>query len=199
MNCYFDKGRIYKGSAAEISVPVVPACFSAETNDITVQFYTDGEGSIEFSVSAETLAVSGNVGTVIFTPEQLEALADGQLRYTSVLAGYFTQEWETQYFLVTPSIHTVIDFVTTDDVDSIVASAISEADLVTQSDLDDYAKLTDIPSLDGYATEQYVDSAVTASTQNMVTSSSITNIWVGTEQQYDAITNKDNSTLYIIK
>lgn len=202
MVCNLNSGRIYKGSAAEITVPVVPACVSAMTDDIVARFYTtNSENCIEFSATAGTMTIDGNNGTVYFQPEQLEALEDGQLRYTSILDGYFAQDWETAYFLVTPQPHTVIDFVTEDEVAELVTDLVSTAmtGYATEEELSEYAKLTDIPSLAGYATTDFVNSSLSAATQNMVTSTSITNIWVGTEAQYDAITNKDNTTLYIIK
>lgn len=187
--------RIYKGSSAEITVPVVPGCFSAQTDDIVVEFYTVGDDSIEFSVSAGTLTMDGDYGTVYFAPEQLEALEDGQLRYTSTLDGSFVREWESVYFLLTPQPHTVINFVTTETVQELVDDAIDEENLVHEEDLEGYAKLTDIPDVSGYATKSELSQAVVG----MVTSSTITTIWVGSEAEYDAISNKDNQTLYIIK
>lgn len=187
--------RIYKGSAAELTVPVVPGCFSAQTDDIVARFYTVGDDSIEFSVSAGTLTVEGDYGTVYFAPEQLEALPDGQLRYTSVLAGSFAQDWETAYFLLTPKPHTVINFVTTETVQQLVDDTISEEHLVNEEDLEGYAKLTDIPDVSVYATKSELSQAVVG----MVKSDTITTIWVGSEAEYDAISNKDNQTLYIIK
>lgn len=198
MVCNLNSGRIYKGSAAEISVPVVPACVSAMTDDIVARFYTtNSENCIEFSATAGTMTVSGNTGTVYFQPEQLEALEDGQLRYTSILDGYFAQDWETAYFLVTPQPHTVIDFVTEDEVAELVTDLVSTAmtGYATEEELSEYAKLTDIPDVSGYATKSELSSAV----EGMVKSTTIETIWVGTEEQYNAITNKDNHTLYIIK
>lgn len=198
MVCNLNSGRIYKGSAAEITVPVVPACVSAMTDDIVARFYTtNSENCIEFSATAGTMTIDGNDGTVYFQPEQLEALEDGQLRYTSILDGYFAQDWETSFFLVTPQQHTVIDFVTEDEVAELVTDLVSTAmtGYATEEELSQYAKLTDIPDVSQYATKSELSTA----TEGMVTSSTISTIWVGTEEQYNAITNKDNQTLYIIK
>lgn len=198
MVCNLNSGRIYKGSAAEITVPVVPACVSAMTDDIVARFYTtNSENCIEFSATAGTMTIDGNEGTVYFQPEQLEALEDGQLRYTSILDGYFAQDWETAFFLVTPQQHTVIDFVTEDEVAELVTDLVSTAmtGYATEEELSEYAKLTDIPDVSQYTTQQELSEA----TEGMVTSSTISTIWVGTEEQYNAITNKDNQTLYIIK
>ena len=259
MTCNLTGGRIYKGSIAEITVPMFPRCYTGSTDDLVVDFYTTPGGtSIEFSVSAGTIELDGVNGTVVFQVPQLGVLDDGQLRYNTACGEDYNRDWETRWFVTTPNdfqpveyitsanVETVVEslmddyltvsaasdtyatkqmltaatsglttsaqvqsivtaattgFTTTAQVESIVTAATSG--LVTsaqmETTLNDYAKLEDIPSLDGYATEQYVGNAITGATQNMVTSSTITNIWVGTEAQYNAIPTKDNRTLYIIK
>ena len=259
MTCNLTGGRIYKGSIAEITVPMFPRCYTGETEDLVANFYTTPGGtSIEFSVSAGTIELDGVNGTVVFQVPQLGVLDDGQLRYNTACGEDYNRDWETRWFVTTPNdfqpveyitsanVETVVEslmddyltvsaasdtyatkqmltaatsglttsaqvqsivtaattgFTTTAQVESIVTAATSG--LVTsaqmETTLNDYAKLEDIPSLDGYATEQYVGNAITGATQNMVTSSTITNIWVGTEAQYNAIPTKDNRTLYIIK
>ena len=117
------------------------------------------------------------------------------MRYTSTLDGSFVREWESVYFLLTPQPHTVINFVTTETVQELVDDAIDEENLVHEEDLEGYAKLTDIPDVSGFATRDELSTTV----EGMVTSGTITTIWVGTVAQYDAISNKDNQTLYIIK
>lgn len=49
-----------------------------------------------------------------------------------------------------------------------------------------------------YATSADTEQAISTATQNMVVSTSIRTIWVGTSQQYEAITTKDPNTLYFI-
>ena len=287
MTCNLNGGRIYKGSIAEITVPMFPRCYTGETEDLVVNFYTTTGTSIEFSVSAGTITLDGFDGTVVFQVPQLGVLEDGLLRYHTACGEDYGRDWESRWFVVTPNDYTPVEYVTSDNVDAIVASSmtgyltievadqtyakISDVPVVTgytttgdvltivtanttafttsaqvesmitsattgytttgdvesmitsattgyttsaqvesivtanttayttsaqvETTLEDYAKLSDIPSLDGYATESYV----TAATQSMVTSSTIDTIWVGTEQQYEAITNKLNTTLYIIK
>ena len=215
MICNFSGGRIYKGSNCEVTLPMVPSCVTADTDNLVVKFYTeDSDHSVEFSVSAGTLTLDGNEGTVVFQPVQLDVLADGLLRYETTIEDFYVREWESRYMIVTPADYTPVDYVTTDtvqgvvegmmtgyttsaQVESIVTAATSG--LVSTTDLEttlqDYAKVTDIPDVSGFATIADIQSA----TADMVTSSTITNIWVGTQTQYDQILSKDNATLYIIK
>ena len=272
MTCNLNGGRIYKGSIAEITVPMFPRCYTGETEDLVANFYTSTGTSIEYSVSAGTIVLDGVNGTVTFQVPQLGVLDDGQLRYNTTCGEDYNRDWETRWFVVTPNDFTPVEYITSENVESVVESlmdgyltitAASETyalksdiptDYVTtgvvqsmitaatvgfttsadvqsmitaattgftttaqvqsmvtaattgfttsaevQTTLSDYAKLEDIPSLAGYATEQYVGNAITGATQDMVTSSTVTNIWVGTEAQYEAIIVKDNATLYIIK
>ena len=259
MTCNLTGGRIYKGSIAEITVPMFPRCYTGETEDLVANFYTTPGGtSIEFSVSAGTIELDGVNGTVVFQVPQLGVLDDGQLRYNTACGEDYNRDWETRWFVTTPNDFQPVEYITSANVETVVESLMDDyltvsaasdtyatkqmltaatsglttsaqvqsivtaattgftttaqvesimtaatSGLVTsaqmETTLNDYAKLEDIPSLDGYATEQYVGNAITGATQNMVTSSTITNIWVGTEAQYNAIPTKDNRTLYIIK
>ena len=262
MTCNLNGGRIYKGSIAEITVPMFPRCYTGETEDLVANFYTSTGTSIEYSVSAGTIVLDGVNGTVTFQVPQLGVLDDGQLRYNTTCGEDYNRDWETRWFVVTPNDFTPVQYITDANVQSVVESLMDEYLTITaasttytttgqvqsmvtaatsslptsadvrnmitaattgftttaqvqsmvtaattgfttsaevQTTLADYAKLEDIPSLAGYATEQYVGNAITGATQDMVTSSTVTNIWVGTEAQYEAIIVKDNATLYIIK
>ena len=53
-------------------------------------------------------------------------------------------------------------------------------------------------SLTGYSTTTQMNAAISDAVQNKVSSTSVTTIWRGTQSQYDAITNKDEQTLYFI-
>lgn len=262
MTCNLNGGRIYKGSIAEITVPMFPRCYTGETEDLVANFYTSTGTSIQYSVSAGTIVLDGVNGTVTFQVPQLGVLDDGQLRYNTTCGEDYNRDWETRWFVVTPNDFTPVQYITDANVQSVVESLMDEYLTITaasttytttgqvqsmvtaatsslptsadvrnmitaattgftttaqvqsmvtaattgfttsaevQTTLSDYAKLEDIPSLAGYATEQYVGNAITGATQDMVTSSTVTNIWVGTEAQYEAIIVKDNATLYIIK
>ena len=222
MVCNIMSGKIYKGSIAEITVPMFPRCYTGETENLVVNFYTEDATSIEFSVSAGTITLDEYFnGTVVFQVPQLGVLEDGLLRYSTTCGEDYYKEWESRYFICTPQNYTPVEYVTEDNVVEVVSEVIGDnyltvsaasatyatktevSNFVTSGDvettLEDYAKLTDIPSLDGYATEQYVANAITASTQNMVVSTAIKNIWLGTEAQYNALPTKANDTLYLIK
>lgn len=262
MTCNLNGGRIYKGSIAELTVPMFPRCYTGETEDLVANFYTSTGTSIQYSVSAGTIVLDGVNGTVTFQVPQLGVLDDGQLRYNTTCGEDYNRDWETRWFVVTPNDFTPVQYITDANVQSVVESLMDEYLTITaasttytttgqvqsmvtaatsslptsadvrnmitaattgftttaqvqsmvtaattgfttsaevQTTLSDYAKLEDIPSLAGYATEQYVGNAITGATQDMVTSSTVTNIWVGTEAQYEAIIVKDNATLYIIK
>ena len=232
MTCNLTGGRIYKGSIAEITVPMFPRCYTGSTDDLVVDFYTTPGGtSIEFSVSGGSIVLDGVNGTVVFQEPQLGVLDDGNLRYTTRCGDDYLVEWQSRWFVVTPQDFTPVEYITSENVQEVVEGLMDEyttteevenivtaattgftttaqvqsmvtaatSGLVSTSALNttlqDYAKLTDIPDVSVYATQ----SQLSAATQNMVTSSTITNIWVGTQTQYDQIPNKDNATLYIIK
>lgn len=56
--------------------------------------------------------------------------------------------------------------------------------------------------LSGYYTSAQTQSAITAATQNMVTSTTITTMWKGTQAEYDTLTNSgataDSGTFYVV-
>ena len=54
------------------------------------------------------------------------------------------------------------------------------------------------PDMSSYYTSAQTDDAISAATANMVTSTSVSTVWRGTQAEYDAITTPDASTLYII-
>lgn len=56
-----------------------------------------------------------------------------------------------------------------------------------------------IPDVSDFVTSGDVATQVSAATQNMVESTSVSTIWSGTQAQYDAISTKDPNTFYIIK
>lgn len=58
---------------------------------------------------------------------------------------------------------------------------------------------TDI-DLSGYATKEELENYVLKNTlQPIATQTIITNVWVGTQAEYDAIATKENTKLYLIK
>lgn len=123
MVCNLSEGRIYKGSNAEVTVPVLPRCFTGETNDMVVNFYTVSGTSVQFSQTAGTLTVTGTQGTVVFQPVQLEVLEDGQLKYNVTYTddgSAYTRDLETRLFIKTPENYTPIDYISSDNVETIL-------------------------------------------------------------------------------
>ena len=52
--------------------------------------------------------------------------------------------------------------------------------------------------MSNYYTAPEVDNAISVATRDMVTSTSVSTIWKGTQAEYDAIATKDPNTFYII-
>lgn len=95
------------------------------------------------------------------------------------------------------------NYYTKSEVDSEITAATENmvttgdiADMVTTGDIADMVTTGDIQN---FVTSGDVATQVSAATQNMVESTSISTIWSGTQVQYDAITTKDPNTFYIIK
>lgn len=82
------------------------------------------------------------------------------------------------------------DIRTSGSPEELITSAVTEANAYTDSAIT--SALTD------YYTSGQTDNAISAATQNMVTSTYVNNIWVGTTIQYNQITTKDPNTLYFI-
>lgn len=79
-----------------------------------------------------------------------------------------------------------------DTMDDVVAAA-----LVDLNDrVDEISGST--PDLSNYWTSAQTQDAISAATQDMVSSTYISTIWKGTQAQYDAIVTKDPDTFYII-
>ena len=219
MTCNLTGGRIYKGSIAEITVPMFPRCYTGSTDDLVVDFYTTPGGtSIEFSVSGGSIVLDGVNGTVVFQEPQLGVLDDGNLRYTTRCGDDYLMEWQSRWFIVTPQDFTPVEYITSENVQEVVEGLMDDyatteevENLVTaattnfvtsaqvETTLNDYAKLTDIPDVSVYATKSELSDATNGMVKSAENSTiPITNIWVGTEAQYYQIPTKDNHTLYII-
>ena len=214
--------KLYKGSIYPINVAFAPCyCQDKEVaiSDLVLHFYTtEGGASIEFS--GDSITVSGFVATVVFQPEQLDSLEDGVLRFTSEFNyGDSAIKWScaTNRYLLTPPSYTPIQVVTEDNVQGIVNDTISASTAITeiaeekvrevlgnnyytsgQTDEKIQEAISGI-DLSGYYTSAQTDSKIATATQDMVTSTYVNKIWVGTTTQYNAIPTKDSKTLYFIK
>ena len=99
--------------------------------------------------------------------------------------------------------------VTSGEVQTMIDSALTDYSTTAQtqeaiaSALTDYATTADTQgeissALTDYSTTSEVNQAISNATENMVTSTHIGIIWVGTSQQYADISPKDPNTLYFI-
>lgn len=136
--------------------------------------------------------------------------------------------FSSNFYLKAPADYTPIEIVTEENVAEIVAEQISDSTALTEivqaqvsSQMTGYttdsefeaframagatyatrSQLSQVLTLLGrdYYTKSETDSAISNATQNMVSSSTISTIWVGTQAQYDNISPKSTSTLYFIQ
>lgn len=137
-------GKIYKGSDAQISFELFPRC--VEGDAVTVWLYTtDAEYSIRKSYEDGSLVVDGNIGTCVLQRVELDAFDDGLLKFhIAYMDGDMGIEAdkETRWYIKTPIPYTPINFVTDENVETIVRAECAEV----------------IPEMmDGYATEEWVN------------------------------------------
>ena len=150
---YFNKGQISKGSDVDILVFLFPCFIDADTvSSLTCNFYTTSSNSIQ--KTQEDFTFSGNSGAVHFQAPELDALEDGVLRYvasydysyedvvvdenslessTTIVSSSITLDIASNYYLKTPVYYEPIDFVTQEDIDASVISAITSSSAVTES------------------------------------------------------------------
>jgi hypothetical protein len=81
-----------------------------------------------------------------------------------------------------------------DTIDQVAAAAFVDLN----ERVDEISAATPSIDLSAYWTSAQTQTAITTATQNMVTSTSVSTIWKGTQAQYDAIITKDPNTFYII-
>lgn len=141
MQTNLTSGLIYKGSDAEITVSLFPRCMTVtEYSGLTVDFFTtQGGHSIHFDESGMT--ISGQTATVHLEYEAMEGLDDGLIRYNvscTMDGDAYTMDMETRWYLKTPSSYTPQEFVSKDEVDTVVESAMTG-----------YTKTTEFATVDG--------------------------------------------------
>lgn len=135
----FGKGEVLKGNDVQLYIPLMPPCSPLTLDDVedfTATFYTTIGGSA-ITKDLSDFTVSGVMGTIVLQAVELEALDDGVIRYnthytvtsTGMEEGY---EFISSYFLKTPNAYTPIDFVTTAEVDEVVAEAIETSTAITE-------------------------------------------------------------------
>ena len=122
----FNKGTILKGSDCELAITPSNCCQHVDLEkieDFSCAFYTTpgGRSIVKRKVDFE---FEGESGIVHFEKGELDEMNDGVIRY-SLQYDHSTIERTTSVYLKTPIKYTPIDFVTSDEVKSLVNEAVS--------------------------------------------------------------------------
>lgn len=122
----FGKGTILKGSDCELVITVSTCCHSVDMADVqnfSCAFYTESGGQAVMK-HKEDFVFEGRYGIVHFQEQELDQLPDGVVRYT-LKYDDTTLERNSNYYLKTPIGYTPMDFVSRDEVESLVNEAMS--------------------------------------------------------------------------
>ena len=122
----FGKGTILKGSDCELVITVSTCCHSVDMQDVqnfSCAFYTESGGQAVMK-HKEDFVFEGRYGIVHFQEQELDQLPDGVVRYT-LKYDDTTLERNSSYYLKTPIGYTPMDFVSRDEVESLVNEAMS--------------------------------------------------------------------------
>ena len=122
----FNKGTILKGSDCELAITPSNCCQHVDLEkigDFSCAFYTT-PGGLSIVKRKEDFEFEGNSGIVHFEKGELDEMNDGVIRY-SLQYDSSTIERTTSVYLKTPIKYTPIDFVTSDEVESLVNEAVS--------------------------------------------------------------------------
>ena len=122
----FNKGTILKGSDCELVITPSTCCQKVDleaVEDFSCAFYTT-PGGRSIVKRKEDFGFEGESGIVHFEKGELDEMNDGVIHY-SLQFDQSTRERTTAYYLKTPIRYTPIDFVTSDEVESLVNEAVS--------------------------------------------------------------------------
>lgn len=104
-------GTIWRGSNAQITLPLTPRCFSYTTaENIEINVYTEVSGA-SITYGETEMAISGNNATIVIQPVQLDALKDGIIRYNVAMDAdgeHYVFDLETRWMLKTPNEYTSV-------------------------------------------------------------------------------------------
>ena len=115
-----------KGSDCELVITVSTCCHSVDMADVqnfSCAFYTESDGQAVMKYK-EDFVFEGRYGIVHFQGQELDQLPDGVVRYT-LKYDDTTLERNSNYYLKTPIGYTPMDFVSRDEVESLVNEAVS--------------------------------------------------------------------------
>lgn len=122
----FNKGTILKGSDCELAITPSNCCQQVDLekiNDFSCAFYTT-PGGRSIVKRKKDFEFEGESGIVHFEKGELDEMNDGVIHY-SLQYDSSTIERTTSVYLKTPIKYTPIDFVTSNEVESLVNEAVS--------------------------------------------------------------------------
>lgn len=122
----FNKGTILKGSDCELAITPSNCCQQVDLEkigDFSCAFYTT-PGGRSIVKRKEDFEFEGESGIVHFEKGELDEMNDGVIHY-SLQYDQSIIERTTSVYLKTPIKYTPIDFVTSDEVESLVNEAVS--------------------------------------------------------------------------
>lgn len=122
----FNKGTILKGSDCELAITPSNCCQHVDLEkieDFSCAFYTT-PGGRSIVKRKKDFKFEGESGIVHFEKGELDEMNDGVIHY-SLQYDQSTIERTTSVYLKTPIKYTPIDFVTSDEVESLVNEAVS--------------------------------------------------------------------------
>ena len=137
---FFNKGEIIKGTNAEIRIPLFKPCEVIPVSSITnfsCIFYTK-EGGYGIEKDLDDFVVEGNIGTVVLQAVEIEALDDGNLRYTLEYdydEAHVITELSSNYFIKTPVSYTPISYITSGEAYNMVESGVTSANTYTDEQI----------------------------------------------------------------
>ena len=163
----FGKGTILKGSDCDLAIAISSCCQRVDIDNVrnfSCAFYTEDDGQAVMKYK-DDFEFEDGYGIVHFQGQELDQLPDGVVRYTMQYDNT-TIERNTNYYLKTPIGYTPMDFVSRDEVDGVIASALTSS---AGTELID----TVVQGL-GFTTEEYVNDAVVDCYNNVMSAVSET-------------------------
>lgn len=153
------------------------------------------------NISAQTSAITYNLSVLSAYTETISGATPELIGSAVTSANAYTDEKIGELTIPTKTSDLENDsgFITSADTENFVTSAQTKEQIESYDYTTSAVTETIINSaLTGYYNSGQTNQAISAATQNMVTSTTIRTIWSGSASDYDSITVKDPNTFYII-
>ena len=147
--------------------------------DTSIKGWVESKGYVTAETLPEGIATESWVQSQGYLTEHQDLSDYAQKSEIPSLDGYATESWVQSQGYVTAE--TLPEGIATE------SWVQSQGYLTEHQDLSDYALKTEVPSLDGYATESWATSQFLEESK----------VWTGTQSQWDALTSTQQAT-YII-